>query len=160
MIEALEKVAKMQGKIKILGDQQAGEEIQQFLAHWDEVICQLNIQNIAELCAADVCFFDVSCEMQGLMAYQKMWERYQNYFREGLKVYRRDLVIHADSTLAFVHCYSKIDNLNGIATPSITWCRTTIALRKIQSQWKIVHQHISVPVDVVTHRSKPLTFSC
>ena len=44
----------MQSKIKIFGDQQAGEEIQQFLARWDEVICQLNIQNIAELCAEHI----------------------------------------------------------------------------------------------------------
>ncbi len=152
-------VARMQDKIKILGDQHIGQEIKQFLARWDEVVCQLKIQNIAELCAADVCFFDASGEMYGFMAYQKMWEAYREYFRDGLKVFRRDVVIQADTTQAFVHCYSKIDNENGVATPGITWCRSTIGLRKSDTKWKITHQHISVPVDILTHRSKPITFS-
>ncbi|MCL6235561.1 nuclear transport factor 2 family protein [Acinetobacter sp. ANC 5579] len=148
----------MQDKIKIVGDQQAADEILQFLANWDEVICQLKIENIAESCAADVYFFDASCEMRGLMAYQKMWEFYREYFREGLKVFRRELVIHAEPDIAFLHCYSKIDDKSGIPTPGISWCRNTIGMKKTQTQWKIVHQHISVPVDIVTHQSKVITF--
>ena len=148
----------MSEQIKVVGNLIAGEEIKAFLHSWAEVLCQLNIEKIAECCAADVSFFDASCQMQGLMSYQKMWEFYSDYFREGLKVFRREVVIHTDEHLAFVHCYSMVDQMSGVPTPGNSWCRSSMGLRKAKGKWRIVHQHVSVPVDLVTHQSKPIHF--
>ncbi|MEQ1447377.1 nuclear transport factor 2 family protein [Acinetobacter schindleri] len=36
------------------------------------------------------------------------------------------------------------------------WCRTSLCLKKEKGQWKMVHQHISVPVEIETHSMKVL----
>ena len=86
--------------------------------------------------------------MSGIAAYQQLWERDLAYLRTGLRVFRDHLNVHAAPDLAFVSCYSKVDVESGAPTPDIPWCRTTLCFRKKRHQWKIVHQHISMPVDL------------
>ena len=86
--------------------------------------------------------------MSGIAAYQQLWERGLAYLRAGLRVFRDHLNVHAAPDLAFVSCYSKVDAENGAPAPDIPWCRTTLCFRKKRHQWKIVHQHISMPVDL------------
>ncbi len=69
----------MQDKIKIVGDHRLLTKFCGFEPiGMRSIPCQLKIERLPESCAADVYFFDASCEMCGLMAYQKMvgicWE--------------------------------------------------------------------------------------
>ena len=144
--------------VKIHGEQQAGLEIQKFLSAWDEVVCQLDIQLIVGYCTADVCFFDTSSQTNGILAYQALWQRYSSVFQSNIRVFRRDVLIHATESMGFISCYSKVDRNDGIETPEIPWCRSTLAVRKTTQGWKIQHQHISLPVDFATQRAIPLHF--
>lgn len=134
--------------MKVTGNQQAGQEIITALEQWDRAICSLDLHEIVVHCSADVSLFDVSSELQGISAYQQIWTQYEEYFQTGLRVFRDQIQIHAESDLAFVYCLSKIDVESGVPTPNISWCRTTICYRKKNDQWKIVHQHISLPIDI------------
>ena len=131
--------------MKITGDQPAGLEILAVLNSWDKAICSLDMNQIAEHCAAEVNLFDVTMELQGLSSYQKVWSSYEDYFRTGLRVFRDQLNIHAEPDMAFVHGFCKIDVESGKPTPGVVWCRTTICLRKKSGKWKIIHQHVSLP---------------
>ena len=132
--------------MKISGNAQAAQEIMTMLSSWDVAVCSLNLHEIMQHCSADVSLFDVTFELTGIMAYQQLWERYQQYFRSDLKVFRDKICIHAEQDLATVHCLSKIDACSGIPSPNIPWCRTTICMRRQAGQWKIFHQHISLPL--------------
>lgn len=134
--------------MKVTGNQQVGQEIIAVLKQWDQAICSLDLHQIIAHCSADVSLFDVSSELVGVSAYQQIWTHYQDYFQSGLRVFRDRIHIQAESQLAFVSCFSKIDVESGIPTPNILWCRTTICFRKKDDQWKIVHQHISLPTEI------------
>lgn len=56
----------------------------------------------------------------------------------------RDLVIEADETLAFTH---SLNHLSGTqhGKKVDTWFRETKGLRKVNGEWKIAHEHQSVP---------------
>lgn len=134
--------------MKVMGDLQAGQEVIAVLKDWDKAVCSLDLHEIIAHCSADVSLFDVSTQMSGIAAYQQLWERDFAYLRTGLRVFRDHLNVHAAPDLAFVSCYSKVDVESGAPTPDIPWCRTTLCFRKKRHQWKIVHQHISMPVDL------------
>lgn len=136
--------------MKITGDLSAGQEIMAVLDQWDLAICSLDMDQIVEYCAADVSLFDVTMELYGISAYQQVWNVYKDYFRKGLKVFRDKINIYAEPDVAFVHCFSKIDVESGVPTPSVKWCRTTICFKKKKDKWKIIHQHISLPVSMDT----------
>lgn len=58
----------------------------------------------------------------------------------------RELEITSGDTVAF--CYS-LDHISGKRTDGTetdTWVRETLGLRKIEGEWKITHQHQSVPM--------------
>ncbi|RKG29399.1 YybH family protein [Acinetobacter tianfuensis] len=129
--------------MKLIGHEQAGQEIKEFLSLWDSAICTLDIHEIVKLCSSDVCLFDLSSEMHGLAAYQRLWDRYQQFFIGNLKVFRKDVCIYADEQQAFVYGYSKVDQIDAADHSSMPWCRTTMCLRKHASVWKMYHQHIS-----------------
>ena len=134
--------------MKVTGDLQAGQEVIAVLKDWDRALCSLDLHEIIAHCSADVSLFDVSTQMSGIAAYQQLWERDLAYLRTGLRVFRDHLNVHAAPDLAFVSCYSKVDVESGAPTPDIPWCRTPLCFRKKRHQWKIVHQHISMPVDM------------
>lgn len=134
--------------MKVTGDLQAGQEVIAVLKDWDRAVCSLDLHEIIAHCSADVSLFDVSTQMSGIAAYQQLWERDLAYLRTDLRVFRDHLNVHAAKDLAFVSCYSKVDVESGAPTPDIPWCRTTLCFRKKRHQWKIVHQHISMPVDL------------
>lgn len=65
----------------------------------------------------------------------------------------------SNTHLAFIHGYVKLTPANAEKVkwlPSVKWCRTSLCLKKEQGQWKMVHQHISVPVEIETHSMKVL----
>ena len=66
-------------------------------------------------------------------------------FDEGPRVTMEQLSIHADGSVAF--CYS-LNRLQGTRTDgqelNLTM-RSTLGLRKLNGQWKIVHGHTSLP---------------
>ena len=145
--------------IQLVGDEHAGHEIVFKLKQWDDAICKMDVQNIIRLCQDDVSLFDVGFELRGIQAYQELWRRYAPFFHDEVKVFRRDINVHGRDNLAFMHCYSKLDHASGVPTPDVPWCRTTLCFEKVDGEWFIVHQHISVPVDFETQMSKPIYFA-
>lgn len=145
--------------MKIFGDASLGEEIVDLLHEWDGAITGLDIQNVLKLCVSDVRFFDLSTEVHGLEAYEQKWNLYKPYMLHGVTIQRHDVTIHVESHLAFIHGYVKLTPANAEKVkwlPSVKWCRTSLCLKKEQGQWKMVHQHISVPVEIETHSMKVL----
>lgn len=143
--------------MKTVGDEAAIKEVIAQLAHWDNAICKLDIHGIIQLCAADVSLFDMSAQSQGVVAYQHLWQRYQSSFSSDLKVFRKHVSICAESHIAFVYGYSKIDHAYSADNPNTPWCRSTLCLRKQRGQWQIIHQHISLPVDMDTEKMKKMS---
>ena len=77
--------------------------------------------------------------------------------REWLAAYRtgighevRDLEITADADLAFCHFLVRISGTTLDGTEVGMWVRATSCLRKVDDDWKIVHEHASVPFDAET----------
>jgi len=135
-------------RVKLIGHEQSVQEVKDFLSIWDSAVCTLDVHEIIKLCVSDVCLFDLSSEMQGLAAYQRLWGSYQQLFVGHLQVYRKDVCIHADLLQAFIFGYSKVDYADVAENSNMPWCRTTMCLVKNNDVWKVSHQHVSYPVSL------------
>jgi ketosteroid isomerase-like protein len=97
--------------------------------------------------ASDVLVFDLAPPLQyrGADAYRKNWEAWFPTFRGSIGYEIRDLSIVASDDLAFCHSFNRITGARTDNEKTDVWVRATVCLRKIDGNWKIVHEHQSVP---------------
>ena len=99
--------------------------------------------------------FDVVPPRQyvGAKAYRKDWEELFAAFPGTVDFEISDLIIMTDGALAFSHSiqHAVLTDTDGMKV-DIT-ARVTDIYRKINGKWLIIHEHISVPVDLATNKA-------
>ena len=66
-------------------------------------------------------------------------------FRGPLGYEIRDLHITAVDGVAFCHSLNRLSGVKSSGEKTELWFRETLCLRKVDGNWKIAHQHESVP---------------
>jgi ketosteroid isomerase-like protein len=98
-------------------------------------------------------------EFVGAVAYTKDWTDFLSMFKGALKFEIRDLSINADRLMGFSHSIQRVTGTDTKGNPVDLTVRVTDVYRKIKGNWLIVHEHVSVPVDLDTGKpdlsSKP-----
>jgi ketosteroid isomerase-like protein len=131
---------------------QAGTEnarIASILENWADAVRRHDLAAILEHHDRDIVMFDLPPPLQckGIEAYAKTWELLFRYHTPGTAFDFRELEIVAGADVAFAI--------------AILWCgpgssptpaekdgfafRLTVGLRRIDGDWRIVHEHHSLP---------------
>jgi ketosteroid isomerase-like protein len=84
----------------------------------------------------------------GAQAYRKDWENLFAMFKGPVKFEISDLAITADRTLAYGHSIQHVTGTDANGHPIELTVRVTDVYRRINGQWLIEHEHVSVPVDL------------
>ncbi|MDN3243135.1 YybH family protein [Glycomyces tritici] len=117
-----------------------------------EALRAKDLDHLATIYAADVVSFDVEPPLQhvGLAAKLKNWEKVFTVF-QALDYEVRDLEVTAGQDVAFAHGFGRLSGtlVNGTATNGM-WVRATFCFRKIDGEWLIVHDQVSVPFDLAS----------
>jgi uncharacterized protein (TIGR02246 family) len=90
----------------------------------------------------DVVLFDVPPQLQakGVEAYRAAWEAFFAHQGAGGAFNLGELTIYAGDDVAFCHSIVTV----GAADPASQFpVRLTVGLRKVDSKWRIVHEHHS-----------------
>ena len=105
--------------------------------------------------------FDVVPPRQyvGWKAYKKDWEDFLALFDSAITVELTDLHVTTVRTLGYGHSIQRVTGrMRDGKTLDLT-VRVTDVYRKVKGKWLIVHEHVSVPVDLATGKpdleSKP-----
>src|ERR1700679_691287 len=100
--------------------------------------------------------FDVVPPRQyvGAKAYAKDWTDVLSMFNGPLKFEISDLSVTADGTMGFSHSIQHLTGTDTKGQPVDVTVRVTDVYRKIKGNWLIVHEHVSVPVDLNTDRKR------
>jgi ketosteroid isomerase-like protein len=105
--------------------------------------------------------FDVIPPRQyvGAESYKKNWQGFLGSFNGPVTFENSDMQVVADGKLGYAHYFMHITGTGEDGKPVDMTVRTTDVLRKVKGKWLIVHEHISVPVDVASGKpdmsSKP-----
>jgi ketosteroid isomerase-like protein len=111
-----------------------------------------NLKLVKPLYADDVVSFDVEPPLQhvGIAAKLDNGARAFGFF-EVLTYEIRDLTVVAGYDVAFAHGFGRLaGTLKNGATTDGMWVRATFCLRKINGEWLIVHDQVSVPFDIAS----------
>jgi uncharacterized protein (TIGR02246 family) len=105
--------------------------------------------------------FDVIPPRQyvGAAAYRKDWQGFLNDFDGPITIEMTDLDVAADHNLGYGHSIQRVAGTDKKGKKIDLTVRVTDVYKKIRGQWLIVHEHVSVPVDLDTGKpdlsSKP-----
>src|SRR5262249_24232300 len=94
--------------------------------------------------------FDVVPPRQyvGAAAYRQDWQAVLDSFDGPITVERSDLDIVADRNLAYSHCIDHVVGTDKRGKKLDMTLRVTDVYKKTRGGWRVIHEHVSVPVDL------------
>ena len=123
----------------------------------DEIVEALqgkDLEGLKRIYATDIVSFDIEPPLQhvGIEAKLENWAPVFTFF-QSVTYEVRDLTLTVGDDVAFGHAFARLSGTlkNGTATKGM-WVRVTYCLQKIDGRWLIVHDQVSVPLDIATGR--------
>jgi uncharacterized protein (TIGR02246 family) len=112
-----------------------------------------DLEAVMSIYTPDVVSFDVEPPLQhvGTQAKRQNWERVFAAYEHPLGYEIRDLTVTVGDDVAFAHSLNRLSGtLRSGTTTAGFWVRATTCFRKLDGQWFIAHDHVSVPLDLPT----------
>ena len=132
------------------------DEIRQQRAAWKEAFESGDVDRIMSFYApgAQTVAFDIlpPLRFNGWDAYRADWIKFLALFDGPIKVGVQESSIIASAEVGLVHALIHLTSTMS-GRPFELWMRGTNGLRKIDGKWLVVHDHVSVPVDITTGKS-------
>jgi len=109
-----------------------------------------DIDGVMSVFAPEVVSFDVGPPLQhgGGEAFRKRWQELFESYQGPIDYEVRDLSITAGDDVAFSHSLNRIGGTVKNGQKADRWLRWTACYRKTNGKWLIVHEQVSVPVDL------------
>jgi ketosteroid isomerase-like protein len=126
------------------------KRIRQLLEQWADATRMGRSDDILTNHASDAVIFDVlpPLKYEGISAYRKSWDDWQPETVGPGLFDLHELKITAGQDTGFAHALIHCGGTRGDGTTIDDWVRATFCLRKIVDRWLIVHQHISMPINM------------
>ena len=130
-------------------------EIKRVIEGYVEAFRARDLDRVMSIYAPEIVTFDVVPPLQfvGADAMRKRWEEVFSSLPDPIGYEIADLSITVGKDMAFTHSFNRISATLPTGQQIGTWVRWTACWRKIRGQWLLVHDHVSVPVDVQTGKA-------
>ncbi len=125
-------------------------QIRELIDNWAKAVRTKDINGLMSNYAPDVLSFDAINPLQyiGLDAARKRAEEWLSAFQGPVGYEMRDLSIATGDDVAFCHSLNRVSGTKTDGGEIDMWVRATICYRKVDGQWMVTHEHISVPFDM------------
>jgi len=129
---------------------QATGEIKALFARWKTAFEAKDAPG-ARLVAYDIV---PPLQFNGADAYRKDYADFFGQFAGPLHVDLPDMRIEANGDVAFAYGVERLTGKLTSGAPIDIWMRYTEGLKRTEGQWRVVHEHISVPVDMGSGKAR------
>ena len=137
---------------------QSTAEIKSLFDHWKAAFQAKDIDGVMQTYApgAQLVSYDIVPPLQfkGADAYRKDYTEFFAQFEGPVRVDLPDMHIEAGADVAIVYGLERLTGKLTNGTPVDMWMRYTEGLKRIDGRWFVVHEHISVPVDLATGKAR------
>jgi uncharacterized protein (TIGR02246 family) len=115
----------------------------------------MDLSGVMAVYAPDIVSFDIVPPLQHLGAEAKRnnWVDAFAMYQPPLGYEIRDLTITVGDDVAFAHSLNRISGTLRNGQRNDFWLRWTACFRKIDGNWRIAHDQVSVPVDFASGRA-------
>lgn len=132
----------------------AEDEIRRLLSRWEVAFRAKDTDAVMSVYAPGelLIAFDVVPPLArvGRDAYRRNYVEFFAMFRGPLGLELRDVRIVAAGDVAFLHCFDRMSGTLLSGERFDSWLRVTSGLRRIGGEWRIIHDHVSVPISFET----------
>jgi ketosteroid isomerase-like protein len=130
-------------------------DIRQRIGRLVQAIRVMDLESVQPIYAPDIVSFDIVSPLQhvGAVAKWKNWADVFTVYQRPLGYEIRDLTITLGDDVAFGHSLNRISGTLKNGNRSDYWVRWTGCFRKIDGNWLIVHDQVSVPIDMASGRA-------
>lgn len=132
-------------------------EIRALYDQWAKAFEARDINGIMSVYATgdSVIAYDVVPPLQfkGAEAYREDYRQFLDQYDGPVHVEYRDMRIMSSGDIGFIHALERFTGKLKNGQPVDFWLRATSGLQKINGKWRIVHDHISVPIDFETGKA-------
>jgi ketosteroid isomerase-like protein len=114
-----------------------------------------HLDGVMAIYAPDIVSFDIGGPLQqvGADTMRKVWATALPLFQGPITYEMRDLDITVGDEVAFSHSLNHISGTLTTGQQLGRWVRWTACFRKINGTWQLVHDQVSVPVDLQTGKA-------
>jgi uncharacterized protein (TIGR02246 family) len=123
------------------------------IAEWSRALEAKDVDGLLREYTDESVLFDASppCFHKGRDAIRRVWEHFLPYFPKNPRSEHRDLRLTVSGDLAFLHALHRISSADTTAESGcLSWMRVTVCYQKLGGEWKVVHEHVSLPFDPST----------
>ena len=125
-------------------------QIQQVMDEWVAAVKARDTERLMALYASDVVVYDYPPPLQhiGVEQHRRSFEQWFAMMAGEVRCELRDLRITARDDLAFARALNHITGISADGETKIDqWVRATVCFEKRGGAWRVVHEHVSVPID-------------
>jgi uncharacterized protein (TIGR02246 family) len=128
--------------------------IRQLIGTLAEAVRARDLDSVARIFAPDIVSYDVEPPLRHLGAAAKgdNWARVFAAYQQ-LDYEVRDLKITVGGDVAFVYSLNRLSGTLAGGHRTATWVRWTGCFRKLDGDWRIAHDHVSVPLDMASGKA-------
>ena len=132
-----------------------GARIRELMDNWAKKFRAKDLDGIMSIYAPDVVSFDAIARLQfkGVDEYRKHWEACLSFCQGPITFEIRDMNVATGDGVAFTHYLTRCGGTDQNGEEKASWMRATVCYRKINGEWKVVHEHYSAPFDMESGRA-------
>ena len=125
-------------------------DIRRRISTFVEAVRAMDLEGVRPIYAPDIVSFDFVPPLQHVGAEEKLknWVDVFTVYQHPLGYEIRDLTITVGDDVAFGRSFNRISGTLKNGDRSDYWVRWTTCFRKIDGNWLIAHDQVSVPTDV------------
>ena len=125
-------------------------QIRQMIDGFTKAFRAKDINGVLSIYAPDIVSFDLAPPLQnvGATAYRKIFQASFDSFQGPIDFEVRVLNITAGDDVAFSYSFNRKSGTMKSGQKTDLWLRWTACFRKINGKWLIIHEQVSVPVDL------------
>ena len=125
-------------------------QIRQMIDGFVEAFRAKDINGVVAIYAPEIVSFDLAPPLQyvGAAAYRKVFQEAMDSFQGQFDFEVRDLNITTGSDVAYSYSFNRMGGTMKNGRKLDLWLRWTACFQKINGKWLIMHEQVSVPVDL------------
>jgi ketosteroid isomerase-like protein len=135
----------------------SANQISRLLAQWQKAFEAKDVNRVMAIYAPGnaLTAYDIVPPLQykGADAYRKDYADFFGQFDGPLHVEIRDSHIETGGNIGFAYGLERISGKLKSGQPVDMWVRYTSGFKRIDGQWRDVHDHVSVPADMDTGKA-------
>ncbi len=125
-------------------------QIRQMIDGFVKAFRAKDINGVVAIYAPEIVSFDLAPPLQyvGAAAYRKVFQEAMDSFQGQIDFEVRDLNITTGSDVAYSYSFNRMGGTMKNGRKLDLWLRWTACFQKINGKWLIMHEQVSVPVDL------------